>query len=87
MTITLELPPAMAAQLKEEAEQNAEPLEHYLRLLIAQAMPRPRNGAELVARMEELGVLGMWADRQDIGDSVEFARRLREQAETRSHGA
>jgi hypothetical protein len=26
----------------------------------------------------------MWSDRDDIGDSVEFARRLREQAERRS---
>ncbi len=26
---------------------------------------------------------GMWADRKDIGDSSEFARRLREQAQIR----
>ena len=29
------------------------------------------------------GLVGMWADRSDIGDSREFARRLREQAQTR----
>jgi hypothetical protein len=29
------------------------------------------------------GLIGMWADRTDIGDSLEFARRLREQAQTR----
>jgi hypothetical protein len=29
-------------------------------------------------------LIGMWADRTDIGDSREFARRLREQAQTRS---
>jgi hypothetical protein len=28
-------------------------------------------------------LVGMWADRTDIGDSREFARRLREQAQTR----
>lgn len=28
-------------------------------------------------------VVGMWADRDDIGDSVEFARKLRREAETR----
>lgn len=28
-------------------------------------------------------LVGLWADRDDIGDSVEFARQLREQAETR----
>jgi hypothetical protein len=30
------------------------------------------------------GLVGMWADRKDIGDSREFARRLRERAQTRS---
>jgi hypothetical protein len=29
------------------------------------------------------GLVGMWAERSDIGDSREFARRLREQAQTR----
>jgi hypothetical protein len=29
------------------------------------------------------GLVGMWAERDDIGDSREFARRLREQAQTR----
>ena len=31
----------------------------------------------------ESGLVGMWGDRTDIGDSVQFARRLREQAERR----
>ncbi len=29
------------------------------------------------------GLVGMWADRTDIGDSREFARRLRQEAQTR----
>jgi hypothetical protein len=29
------------------------------------------------------GLVGMWAERGDIGDSREFARRLREQAQRR----
>ena len=29
------------------------------------------------------GLVGIWAGRTDIGDSREFARRLREQAQTR----
>jgi hypothetical protein len=32
------------------------------------------------------GLVGMWAERGDIGDSREFARRLREQAQTRRQG-
>jgi hypothetical protein len=30
-------------------------------------------------------LVGLWADRTDIGDSREFARRLREKAQTRDH--
>ncbi len=29
------------------------------------------------------GMVGMWADRKDIGDSLEFARSLRKRAEKR----
>jgi hypothetical protein len=31
----------------------------------------------------ESGLVGLWANRDDIGDSREFARRLRRQAENR----
>ena len=30
-------------------------------------------------------LIGIWADRTDIGDSREYARRLREQASHRTH--
>ncbi len=29
------------------------------------------------------GLVGIWANRKDIGDSVSFARKLRQQAQTR----
>ena len=35
--------------------------------------------------LEDLGVLGAWEHREDIGDSVEFAKRLRDEA-WRRHG-
>lgn len=38
---------------------------------------------EFLAIAEEAGIIGMWADRDDIGDSSEFARKLRKRAETR----
>ncbi len=38
------------------------------------------------ADLLQSGLVGMWADRTDIGDSREFARRLREQAQARRHG-
>jgi alkylation response protein AidB-like acyl-CoA dehydrogenase len=82
--VSVDLPPVMAARLQEEADIIQEPLEQYLKLLIAQAMPKPRNGNELVDRLTEAGILGMWADREDIGNNLEFARQLRIQAEMRS---
>lgn len=30
-------------------------------------------------------LFGIWKDRQDIGDSIEFARKLRKNAEMRRH--
>jgi predicted RNase H-like HicB family nuclease len=33
----------------------------------------------------ESGLVGLWADRTDIGDSVEFAQQLRERAQRREH--
>ena len=39
---------------------------------------------ELTAReLLQSGLVGMWADREDIGDSLSFARRFRKQAERR----
>ncbi len=34
-------------------------------------------------RLRNLPLIGMWEDRTDIGDSVEFSRKLRERAERR----
>jgi hypothetical protein len=49
----------------------------------AKGEPMPRTGAEAIEYWKRHGVLGAWADREDIGDSVEYARKLRRQAETR----
>jgi hypothetical protein len=47
------------------------------------AAGKPKTGRELLAALEAGGVIGVWADRRDIGDSVEIARQLRERAWTR----
>ena len=45
------------------------------------AHPSPR---ELTARaLLQSELVGLWADRDDIGDSLAFARQLRQQAEHR----
>jgi hypothetical protein len=49
------------------------------------AAGKSKTGRELLAALEAEGVIGVWADRKDIGDSVEFARQLRERAWTRPH--
>jgi predicted RNase H-like HicB family nuclease len=41
----------------------------------------PMTGEALLAS----GLVGIWADRTDIGDTLEFARELRKQAEKREH--
>jgi predicted HTH domain antitoxin len=51
----------------------------------ATLVKRPQaHSRELTARdLLESGLVGLWADRQDIGDSLEFARQLRQRAEHR----
>ena len=54
-------------------------LKHRANLERAQSPPR-----ELTARaLLQSELVGLWADRDDIGDSLAFARRLRQQAEHR----
>ena len=42
--------------------------------------PHPRL---TVGRMRQSGLVGLWQDRGDIGDSSAYARQLREQAQQR----
>jgi hypothetical protein len=39
------------------------------------------------ADLLQSGLIGIWADRTDISDSREYARRLRDQAQTRRRDA
>ncbi|HQQ00641.1 MAG TPA: hypothetical protein PLY86_19480 [bacterium] len=49
--------------------------------------PRSANSAlrvrMTVGDLRRSGLIGLWQDREDIGDSSEYARRLREQAQQR----
>jgi hypothetical protein len=44
--------------------------------------PRQMTGSDLLVS----GVAGLWASRKDLGDSLEFARQLRQKAEHRERG-
>ena len=90
MTITLELPPVMSERLKEEAARREKPVEEYALSLLEHSMPPPapmpklKTGADVVAFWRANGLIGDWADREDIGDSLDYSRNLRRQAEIRS---
>ena len=87
MTYTLNLPPDTEARAQAQADMEGVAVEDYLLSLIEDALPAlPREfktGADIVAYWRENNLVGIWADRPDIGDSVEYARELRRQAETR----
>lgn len=44
---------------------------------------QPATAHELLVALRKNGLIGMWRDRTDIGDTEEFARQLREQASKR----
>lgn len=46
----------------------------------------PRTGLAVLAALEELGIVGMWADRSDLEDTTEFVRDLRKRSEVRKPG-
>ena len=52
---------------------------------LRQAAPATADTKRALSAAELLqsGLVGMWANRTDLGDRHEFARRLREQAQTR----
>ena len=62
--------------LPVEAGQQVE----VLLLFTSEKSKRPRLTAK---QLLDSGLIGLWQDRQDISDSVSFARELREKAQQR----
>jgi hypothetical protein len=54
-------------------------------LFVLVGKKRPLTPEESItgAQLAKSGLVGLWKNRKDIGDSVEYARKLRRQAETR----
>ena len=50
-------------------------------------LPQPQKAVHrsrlTVRQLRQSGLIGLWKDREDIGDSAAYARRLREQAQQR----
>ena len=83
MTVSLNLPSDLEAELSIEASDLKLPLTEYiLRILsLRPFLPNPpKTGTEVVAYWESIGVIG---SRTDILNSQDYARQLRHQAETR----
>ncbi|HBI45736.1 MAG TPA: hypothetical protein DDY78_23220 [Planctomycetales bacterium] len=60
------------------------PVERWDEVLLFLQRQNPGEQAVYTAAdLLQSGLVGLWADRDDIGDSREFARRLRRQAENR----
>jgi hypothetical protein len=84
MSITLDVSDELAEELAEEAARQGVSLEEYAQrvLEMGRRLPVvPKDGAALVAYWQAEGLIG---SRNDINDSQQHARQLREKAEHRS---
>lgn len=84
MSLVLDLPPELEAELAAEAAQLGLALPEYaLRVLAGGRNPRPapRTGTELLAYWQGEGLI---ATRPEITDAPAHARALREQAQWRA---
>ncbi len=52
-------------------------------ILVPQPLKTVLRPRLTVRQLRESGLIGLWKDRNDIGDSVAYARQLREQAQRR----
>ncbi len=52
-------------------------------IVFLQPTTPPPRARLTVGRLRQSGLIGLWQDRDDIGDSCAYARHLREQAQQR----
>jgi hypothetical protein len=52
-------------------------------IVFAQPTTPPPRARLTVGRLRHSGLIGLWQDREDIGDSSAYARQLREQVQQR----
>jgi hypothetical protein len=65
---------------RQRVKQQINELKAQQSMTSAISAPRPdqpKTGREMLQILKANGFVGAWADRDDIGDSVEFARQLR----------
>jgi hypothetical protein len=87
MTLTIELAPETEARLRVQAQREGVETSELASRLIARGLPLlhesefAMTGAQILSAWEQEGALGSFTDRPD---SPEYARQLRQSAETRS---
>lgn len=86
--LTLQINGQIASRLVKRAKSHGCTVEAEAEALLEEALKKdlpekPKNGKELLEFFREIGFVGMWKDRTDIGDSEKFARKLRKKASTR----
>lgn len=80
--------PRILGRLNPETGDPAEVSERvFERLKTCATLEKPHTARELLKALRDSGLIGMWKDRTDIGDSIEFAQRLRRVAEKRGSGS
>lgn len=83
MTVTLDLPPDMEAQISEEAAEKGQELPDYLLSLI-QGRPTPKkprviySQEQLAKNQTAIAVLRQWREEDATDDPEEIARRQAE---------
>ncbi|MEL6606346.1 MAG: hypothetical protein AAFP20_24380 [Cyanobacteria bacterium J06614_10] len=83
MSISLDLPSYLETELATEASNLNLPLSEYILQILSSrssAQNPPKTGADLLKYWESVGVIG---SRSDIENSQQYARDLRNEAETR----
>ncbi len=57
--------------------------QHVEVILLTEPSAAPRRPLWTARKLLHSGLIGLWKDRKDIGDSAAYARQLREQAQRR----
>lgn len=80
MTITIDLPMEIQVRLAEEAKPANISQDLLASQLIAMSLPPAEfnTGTEAVAYWKQIGLVGMWADREYMKDSTAWVQRQRD---------
>ena len=82
-TLQTNISPGREIHIKMPGDVPTGPAEVVVIIVSSEALS---EAAGTAGEMLQSPLFGLWADRDDISDSIAFARRLRAQAEQRSHG-